>query len=66
MSSAELLRGAPRRTARYARMTAEDVTELSAVFWQVARRQARDAAAGLGPLLGRWAERARRAAASRR
>jgi len=66
MSSGDLLRGARARTGRYARMTFEDATELATVFWQVARRQARDAAAGLGPRLSRGAERARRAAGTRR
>jgi hypothetical protein len=60
MTPGELLRGAGARSDRYARMTAEDAVELGAVFWQVARRQATDAAGALGVRLGRSPRRARR------
>ena len=66
MTGGGLLRGARTRTVRYARMTAEDATELAAVFWQVARRQVGDAAADVRPRLARSVERARRATAIRR
>ena len=65
MTLSGLVGAARARTARYARMTAEDATELAAVFWQVARRQASDAAAGVGPRLARSVERARNAATRR-
>ena len=66
MTGGGLLRGARTRTARYARMTVEDATELASVFWQVARRQATDAAAVVVPRLARSVQRARRAATTRR
>jgi hypothetical protein len=59
VSAADHVQRARRATAKYARMTAEDSAELGAVFWQVARRQARDAATGAGGLLGRSLRRAR-------
>jgi hypothetical protein len=57
-----LMRRARGGAAKYARMTAQDAAELGAVFWQVARRQATDAAVGLG---GRTRRRLRRALRSR-
>jgi hypothetical protein len=66
MSPRDLPRGVRARAAYLARITAEDATELAAVFWQVARRQARDAAVDAGPCLLRVAQRARRAATPRR
>ena len=51
---------------KYARMTAEDAAELGAVFWQVARRQGKDAATGLGARAGRSLRRVRRSAGARK
>jgi hypothetical protein len=47
-------------------MTAEDVAELGAVFFQVARRQAKDATSGAGGRLARSLRRARRSGAARK
>jgi hypothetical protein len=59
MSPGGLLHRARGGAAKYARMTAEDAVELGAVFWQVARRQATDAAAGAGGRLRRSLRRGR-------
>ncbi len=66
MIATDLLRSARGHAARYGQRTREDALELTAVFWQVASRQARDAGAGLASRAGRSAERARRAAGTRR
>ena len=65
MSPGDLLRRARGDAAKYARMTAEDAVELGAVFWQVARRQATDAAAGFAGRLGRSPRAARRSPGGR-
>jgi hypothetical protein len=66
VSAAELVRRARGGAAKYARMTAEDVVELGQVFWQVARRQARDTTAELGGRLGHSLKRSRRGPGARR
>ena len=65
MSAEEQLRRASRGAGRYARMTAQDVAALGAVFVQVASRQARDAAGGAGGLLARTLRRGRRSGGPR-
>ena len=55
MNPAELLR----KAARVGRMTREDAEQLTAVFLQVASRQARDTAGGLGRRLAGLAKRPR-------
>ena len=66
MSAAEQLRRVRHGAAKYARMTAEDVVELGAVFTQVASRQCKDALRGGGGAVGRSLQRARRAADPRK
>jgi len=66
VSAVSQLRRARGGAAKYARMTAEDAAELGAVFWQVARRQAKDAAAAAGGRLGRSLRDAQRSRNGRR
>ena len=66
MSAADHLQRARRLGAKYVRMTAEDSVELGAVFWQVARRQARDAATAAAERLARSLRRVRGSANARR
>jgi hypothetical protein len=70
MSAVDHLRRAGAGAAKYARMTAQDIAEVGAVFAQVARRQYRDATRGSGSggggLLGRSLRRARRSGAARK
>ena len=66
MSAVGLLRRARGGAVKYARRTAEDAVELGAVFWQVARRQAKDAAAAAGGRLGRSLRDAQRSRNGRR
>jgi hypothetical protein len=67
MSAVDHLRRAGGGAAKYARMTAQDIAEVGAVFAQVARRQYRDATrGGGGGLLGRSLRRARRSGAARK
>jgi hypothetical protein len=66
VSTGDPLRRARRGAAKYARMTAEDVVELGAVFVQVASRQAKDARSGAGGRLARSLRRARRSGAVRK
>jgi hypothetical protein len=47
VSAGGLLRTARDGAARRARMTGEDAVQLADVFWQVARRQAKDTLHGL-------------------
>jgi hypothetical protein len=61
VSAGEQLRRARGHARRLGRITLEDAVELSAVFVQVASRQAKDAASGLAGRLERSIERARRA-----
>lgn len=58
MSVTDLLRRAHGQVARYARMTREDGLELTAVFCQVASRQARDAGTDARRVLGELKRRA--------
>jgi hypothetical protein len=66
MSAVDHLRRAGAGAAKYARMTAQDIAEVGAVFAQVARRQYRDATRGGGGLVGRSLRRARRSGAARK
>jgi hypothetical protein len=60
VSAGEQLRRARGHALRLGRITLEDAAELSAVFVQVASRQAKDAASGLAGRVQRSIERGRR------